>query len=58
MWNFLDILFFLATVLIWIYAVRTLPVERLATSDVQPSREYYGKLSGQANLRLRVLNDR
>jgi hypothetical protein len=45
-------------VLIWIYAVRTLPVERLATSDVQLSREYYGKLSGQVNLRLRVLNDR
>lgn len=58
LWNFLDILFFLATLVIWILAVRTFPVERLATSPVQLSPEYYGKLSGQINLRLRVLNDR
>jgi hypothetical protein len=58
LWNFLDILFFLATLVIWIYAVRIFPVERLATSAVQLSPEYYGTLSGQINLRLRVLNDR
>jgi hypothetical protein len=57
LWNFLDILFFLASVLTWIYAVRTFPVEKTASSPIFISPESHGKLSGQLNLRLRLLND-
>jgi hypothetical protein len=57
LWNFLDIVFFLASLMIWIYAVRTYPVELAAGNSVFISPEYYGKVSDEVNMRLRMLND-
>ena len=57
LWNFLDILFFLATVFIWTYAVRTYAVERAAPGGISLPPESYELVSGQLNVRLRALND-
>jgi hypothetical protein len=57
LWNFLDILFFLATVFIWIYAVREYSVDRAARIPTLVSAESYELMSGQVNIRLRALND-
>jgi hypothetical protein len=56
-WNFLGILTFFASLLIWIYAVEKYPVEKRAGNSVFVSPEYYIKLSSQLNMRLRTLND-
>jgi len=58
LWNFLDMLFFLATVLIWTYAVRTYSAPQTVASTVPISRQSYEKLAGELNLRLRSLNQR
>jgi hypothetical protein len=56
-WNFLSTLTFFASLMIWIYGVRTYSVEEPAGNSLFLSPEHYGKLSGQLNLRLRLLND-
>lgn len=57
-WEFFEILAFLATLLIWINAVRQpLEVPEAATPPVL-SMDQYARVSQQLNARLHVLNDR
>jgi len=55
-WGFLDVLTYLATLLIWLNAVSFYP--KLATQLTPPviPKELYGKLSSELNLRLYHLN--
>lgn len=55
LWNFMDILFFLATAVIWIYAVRTYAVQKPARISLSP--ESHELAAGNLNVRLRMLND-
>jgi len=56
-WNFLGVLIFLASLLIWIGAVRTYPEAVLALHPVVVPKELYGKLSSELNVRLQLLNE-
>jgi hypothetical protein len=55
-WGFLEIITYLATLVIWLNAVSFYP--KLASPAVPPSipKELYGKLSSELNLRLHHLN--
>jgi hypothetical protein len=55
-WGFLDVITYLATLLIWLNAVSFYP--KLATIAMPPAvpKELYGKLSSEVNLRLYELN--
>jgi hypothetical protein len=56
--NFLDILTFLATLLLWIRAIREQKEAELVTAPARVSPETYVKLSLEANARLQLLNER
>lgn len=56
-WNFLGVLTFLASLLIWIGAVRTYPEAVLALHPVVVPKELYGTLSSELNVRLQLLNE-
>ena len=58
LWNFLEILTFLATLLLWINAVRKYAEPEDLTVPAPVSPETYAKLSLEANARLHLLNDR
>ncbi len=55
-WGFLDVITYLATLLIWVNAVSFYP--KLATQAMPPAipKELHGKLSSEVNLRLDHLN--
>jgi hypothetical protein len=56
-WGFMDIITFLASLLVWIQAVRAYaPARESVTPETVPSN-VYGTLSPEVNVRLRVLND-
>jgi hypothetical protein len=56
-WGFMDVITFLACLLIWIHAVRAYaPTREFATPKTVPSG-LYGALSPEVNVRLRLLND-
>lgn len=56
-WGFMDIITFMASLLIWIQAVRAYaPARESVTSRTAPSH-VYGTLSPEVNVRLRLLND-
>jgi len=57
-WNFLGVLTFMASLLIWIGAARAYPATVPARDFAFVSKEEYGKLSSELNLRLRQLNER
>ena len=58
LWNFLGILTFLASLLVWIAAVHT-PIEsREAEAPLAVSPEVYQQLSQELNSRLRLLDNR
>ncbi len=54
-WGFVDILTYLATLLIWLNAVSRYPEPATQALLVIP-KELYGKLSSELNLRLHLLN--
>jgi len=56
--NFLEILTFLASLLLWIGAVRKHAVARAVTVPAPVSPETYAKLSLEVNARLHLLNER
>lgn len=56
-WNFLDILAFLASVSLWIFAVGAYETEVRIGVLPAVSKELYGKLSAELNLRLYSLNE-
>jgi len=56
-WNFLDILAFLASVSLWIFAVLRYTPETQKETLPTVSKEQYGKLSTELNLRLYLLNE-
>jgi len=55
-WGFLDILTYLATLLIWLNAVSRYPESQMAMASTAIPKELYGKLSSELNLRLLLLN--
>ena len=56
-WGFMDVITFLASLLIWIQAVRAYaPALEFVTSR-STSSDLYGALSAEVNVRLRLLND-
>jgi hypothetical protein len=57
-WNFLGVLTFLASLLIWVGAARAYPVKAPARDIAVVSMEEYRKLSTELNARLRRLNER
>lgn len=57
-WNFLGVLTFLASLLIWIGAVRAYSETVPARNPVIVPKELYGKLSTELNVRLRQMNER
>jgi hypothetical protein len=57
-WTYLNMLTYLATVLLWIGAVRTSPEESIATNEPAVKPELYGDLSQKLNSRLHLLNNR
>jgi hypothetical protein len=56
-WSFLGVLTFLASVFIWLGAVRAYSETAPARGPVVIPRELYGKLSSELNVRLRLLNE-
>jgi hypothetical protein len=56
LWNFLGILTFLASLLLWTAAFLLYPVREEKAHPVSISPEAYGKLSSEVNLRLYLLN--
>jgi hypothetical protein len=58
LWGFLDILTFLASLFLWLGAVRTYSEVAPAKELTVISNELYGKLSSELNARLRQLNER
>jgi len=58
LWNYLDILAFTATLLLWINAARTAEAPRTSASPVALPPELYADLSRKLNSRLLVLNNR
>jgi len=57
LWKFLDILTFLASLLLWLGAARAYSETAPARDPVVVPKELYGKLSSELNVRLRLLND-
>jgi hypothetical protein len=57
-WNFLGVLTFLASLLIWIGAARAYSLTVPARDNAIVSKEEYGRLSTDLNVRLRRLNER
>ncbi len=57
-WNFLGVLTFLASLLIWIGAAHASPEKVPAREFAVVSKEEYGMLSSELNARLRQLNER
>jgi hypothetical protein len=58
LWGYLDILTFLASLLIWLHAVRAYSPTRVAGPEPQTMPEgFYGQLSPEINLRLKHLNE-
>ncbi len=57
-WNFLGVLTFLASLLIWIGAARAYLEKVPARELAVVSKEEYGRLSSELNARLRQLNER
>jgi hypothetical protein len=58
LWNFLEILTFFATLLLWIRAVREHTEAETVTVPAPVSPEAYEKLSLEVNVRLHLLNER
>lgn len=58
LWDYLDLLTFTATLLLWISAVRSYSEIPVATSPATLSPEDYGELSQKLNSRLYLLNHR
>ena len=56
-WNFLDTLAFIASLFLWIGAVRSNTSEARAESLPAISKEQYGEFSERLNLRLHLLNE-
>jgi hypothetical protein len=56
-WGFMDIITFLACLLIWIQAVRVYAPVRESFAPVRVTPDLYGTLSPEVNVRLRLLND-
>jgi len=56
-WNFLGVLTFLASLVIWVGAARAYAMTTSARETVPVSKELYGKLSSELNVRLHVLNE-
>jgi hypothetical protein len=57
-WTYLDMLTFLASLLLWIIAVRTAPEETRLEKGPTVKPELYGNLAQKLNARLNLLNDR
>ncbi len=57
LWNFLNVLTFLASLLIWTGAARAYSETAPARDPVIVPKELYGKLSSELNVRLRLLNE-
>ncbi len=55
-WRFLDVLTYLATLLIWLNAVSRYPEPATEAPPPAIPKELYGKLSSELNLRLHLLN--
>ena len=58
LWNYLDILTFLATLILWSSAVRKYEEAPGASAHLAVSPEMYGKFSQKLNSRLQLLNNR
>ena len=56
-WGFMDVITFLACLLIWIQAVRVYAPARQFATPERMSPNLYGALSPEVNVRLRLLND-
>ncbi len=56
-WNFLGVLTFLASLLLWLGAARAYSETAPAWDPVFVPKELYGKLSSELNIRLRLLNE-
>jgi len=56
-WNFLGVLTFLASLLLWLGAVRAYSETAPARDPVFVPKEVYGRLSSELNIRLRLLNE-
>ncbi len=56
-WNFLGVLTFLASLLLWLAAARAYSKTASAVDPVCVPQELHGKLSSELNVRLRLLND-
>ncbi len=57
-WGFMDIITFLASLLIWIQAIRVYaPAEQRQAASTRVAPGLYGVLSPEVNIRLRLLND-
>lgn len=56
-WGFMDIITFLASLLIWIHAVYLYSPGQESRAPTRMAPEVYGTLSPQVNIRLRLLND-
>jgi hypothetical protein len=56
-WGFMDIITFLACLLIWIQAVRVYAPARVSVTTQTVPCDQYGTLSHEVNIRLRLLND-
>jgi hypothetical protein len=56
-WGFMDIITFLACLLIWIQAVRVYVPARVSVGPQTVPSDLYGTLSTEVNIRLRLLND-
>jgi len=57
LWNFLGVLTFLASLLIWTGAARAYSETAPARVPVVVPKELYGKFSSELNIRLRLLNE-
>jgi len=57
LWKFLDILTFLASLLLWLGAARAYSETAPARDPVVVPKELHGKLSSELNVRLRLLNE-
>jgi hypothetical protein len=56
-WNFLGVLTFLASLFLWLGAVRAYSETAPACDPVVVPKELYGELSSELNIRLRLLNE-